>query len=74
MGFFVAQLISAIKLGSISTSPQEECPGCCGYSRARLRAKASPGSPHGPPQPRWVLTAQPGESLGHGGALGLAEH
>lgn len=43
--------VPAVKLGSISTSPQEECPGSRGYSRVRLWAKASPGSPHGPPSP-----------------------
>ena len=59
----------AIKLGSISTSHQEECPGCHGYE-AWLWAKLSLGSPHRTPP---VLTAQPGESPGHGGALGLPE-
>lgn len=40
------------KLGSISTSHQQEWPSCYGYSRARLWAKASPGqSPRTPPPP-----------------------
>lgn len=41
----------AVKLGSISTSHQQEWPGCLGYSRARLWANASRGSLHGQPAP-----------------------
>ena len=58
------------ELGSISTSHQQEWPSCHGYGRARLWAEASPGrSPRTPP----VLTVEPGESLGHGGARGPPE-
>lgn len=42
--------LPAIKLGGITTSHQEECPGYHGYGRAQLWAKASPGSPHRSPQ------------------------